>query len=96
MVRLQETHPILFNFFAGYFPEADLDGLSDEQVVLQYIKMNTIEVIEETKRELNLIANDEEVLQAIAADANRYFESTDEIQQWIEMIKAVLRQELKE
>ncbi len=87
MINLQEKHPLLFDFFAGYFPEADLDGLTDEQVVDQFILNNNNEIIEKTKKELsNIDFNDKFLLNIITNEANRYFETTDEILNWLKMI----------
>ncbi|WP_075343211.1 hypothetical protein [Tenacibaculum agarivorans] len=87
MIQLQDTHPLLFDFFAGYFPDADLDGLSDIEVVQQYISDNSEEINTLTLEKLNTIDDDEYILQAIAKEANRYFENTHEIKDWLQMIK---------
>lgn len=87
MMNLQEKHPLLFDFFAGYFPEADLDGLTDEQVVDQFILNNNNEIIEKTKKQLSSIDfNDDFLLKNIINEANRYFETTEEILDWLKMI----------
>ncbi len=86
-MNLQEKHPLLFDFFAGYFPEADLDGLTDEQVVDQFILNNNNEIIEKTKKQLSSIDfNDDFLLKNIINEANRYFETTEEILDWLKMI----------
>jgi len=87
MKQLQDTHPLLFDFFAGYFPDADLDGLSDIQVTQQYISDNSEEINTLTLEKLNTIDDDEYLLQAIAKEANRYFENIYEIKDWLQMIK---------
>ncbi len=87
MINLQEKHPLLFDFFAGYFPEADLDGLTDEQVVDQFILNNNNEIIEKTKKELiSIDFNDKFLLNVITNEANRYFETTEDILDWLNMI----------
>lgn len=84
---LQETHPLLFDFFAGYFPDADLDGLTDKEIVAQFIEQNTPKIVSETQNALITLNNAPIVLQNIADEANRYFESSEEIMKWLEMIK---------
>lgn len=85
---LQEKHPLLFDFFAGYFPDADLDGLTDNDVVLQFIANNNKDIIEKTKASLyTLDTTNHLLLEDIANEANRYFETNKETKNWIEMIK---------
>lgn len=87
MNTLKDTHPILFDFFAGYFPDADLDGLTDVEVVQQFISYNSDEIVLQTKNELNNLPKDDFLLNNIAKEANRFFESTEEINEWLDLIK---------
>lgn len=86
---LQEAYPILFDFFAGYFPDADLDGLTDTEVVAQYISHNSADIVKQTLDALTSLPNDTDVLKSIASEANRHFESTEDIKDWLTTIKAV-------
>lgn len=36
-MTFQEKYPKLFQFFAGYFPDADFEDLTDEEVVSNYL-----------------------------------------------------------
>ena len=85
--NLIENTPDLLNFFAGYFPLAEFDGLTDEQVVTNYMVSNTKETIVQTKKELDALQKDSDVLEIIAREANKYFESCDDTWQWIQKIK---------
>jgi len=89
-MSLEEKHPVLFQFFAGYFPEADLDGLTDAEVVTDFKQKNPQKVIQETQTALAKISKEETVLQAIADEANRYFEAIDAAWDWVQMIRTEL------
>jgi len=89
-MSLEEQYPVLFQFFAGYFPEADLDGLTDIEVVADFKQKNPQYVIQETQIALGKIPNEVAVLQEIADEANRYFETTVEAWEWVQMIRGEL------
>lgn len=91
MMKLQDTNPLLFDFFAGYFPDADLDGLTDKEVVFLFTDNNPHEVILKTEEALDTLkSNDVYLLNTIAKEANQYFETPEEIWEWIQMIKTAL------
>ncbi len=83
----EDKYPELFQFFAGYFPEADLDGLTDDQVVQGYIKESPSELINEVQKELGLLLSDESSWGDAAMEANRHFEKNEELRQWLERVQ---------
>ncbi|WP_378185856.1 hypothetical protein ACE939_12165 [Aquimarina sp. W85] len=83
---LYENYAHLYQFFTGYFPEADLDGLTDTQVVALYITENEQDVITSTHQELLRVMTDTSVWNEIAEAANRYFENEKALQAWLAMI----------
>ena len=90
-MKLQDTNPLLFDFFAGYFPDADLDGLTDKEVVLLFADNNPREVIQKTKEALDTLkSNDVYLLNTIAKEANQYFETPEEIWEWLQITKTTL------
>lgn len=89
-MSLEQQYPPLFQFFAGYFPEADLDGLTDVEVVADFKQKNPQSVIQETRAALNKVPKEAQVLQQIAQEANRYFETTEDAWAWVQMIRAEL------
>ncbi len=95
-MNFKEHYPKLFQFFAGYFPDADIDDLTDEEVVSNYIadcnkpEKSKNELIE-TKNELNfLIENVENYWQEIGQESNRYFATSADALEWLKMIKQSL------
>ena len=89
-MSLEKQHPSLFQFFAGYFPEADLDGLTDVEVVADFKQKNPQTVIQETLTALSKIIQEETILQEIANEANRYFETTEDAWNWVQMVRTEL------
>lgn len=91
-VNFKKDYPELFQFFAGYFPDADFDGITDEDVVAIYVadcikSENSKIELEKTKKELiNLIDNIEKYWQEVGKEANRYFHSSIDALQWLNMI----------
>ncbi|UII26197.1 hypothetical protein LVD15_23305 [Fulvivirga maritima] len=86
-MTFEQKYPFTFQFFASYFPEADLDGLTDQEVVHQFTQQNPPEVIQQTLDELHLLINDNSSWPEALSTANRYFPNNSEIQSWLEMIK---------
>lgn len=83
---LHDNYRYLYQFFTGYFPEADLDGLTDKQVVQLFIKENEETIIASTYKELKQVINDKAVWSEIAEAANRYFESESALHTWLVII----------
>ncbi len=88
--------PELYQFFVGYFPDAD--DLSDEEVVLQYKTdcLNSedgVGHLVQTKAELDKIMNeiyDLNLFNEVVSESNRYFESQKDIIVWLKMIRSEL------
>ncbi|MBT2620283.1 hypothetical protein [Chryseobacterium sp. ISL-6] len=95
-MNFKKEFPNLDQFFAGYFPDADFDNLTDEEVVENYIAdCNSSEVSKKTldkvREELPLlIDNIESYWQIVGDEANRYFENSHDALEWLMMIKKEL------
>jgi hypothetical protein len=89
----KKSYPQLFQFFAGYFPDADLEDFTDEQVVSNYIldcnkSEKSKSELENAKKELNvLIENIEDYWQKVGQESNRYFATSADALEWLKMIK---------
>ncbi|TPN83896.1 hypothetical protein [Aquimarina algicola] len=83
---LEIQYPNAFQFLTGYFPEADLEYKSDEDVVTIFIDENASNIITDTKEELQKLTNDETMWQEAANEANRHFQDTQEIETWLKTI----------
>ncbi|WP_315814166.1 hypothetical protein [Paraflavitalea speifideaquila] len=95
-MSLKNDYPRLFQFFGGYFPDADFDGITDQEVVNNYIiefsKSEKFKLeLEQLKKELiTLMSNIEPYWQEVSQDANRYFRSPADTLEWLDMIKGEL------
>ncbi|MGG5210116.1 hypothetical protein ACQWU4_14395 [Chryseobacterium sp. MIQD13] len=91
-----KDYPNLFHFFAGYFPDADFDNLTDEEVVANYIddcskSEFSKKELQRTKEELDILINNiDNYWFEVGDEANRYFENSQDALKWLNMIKTEL------
>ena len=88
---MKEPFKELLAFWGAWFPDADLEGLSDPEVVRQYLGTITAE------ERINVIAQCDEILsqeplplELIAKHAWRAFDTQVEAREWLGMIKREL------
>jgi len=95
-MNFKEHYPQLFQFFAGYFPDADIEDYTDEEVISNYIadcnkSEKSKSELAETKKELDLlIENIQDYWQEVGSESNRYFATSAEVLEWLKMIKQSL------
>ncbi len=88
---LENKYPFLFQFFAGYFPEADLEQLTDSEIVYNYLQDNPEDIISHTLSEILQVLHDTSYWPEITIEVNRYFQDDQEIKEWLEMIALQLQ-----
>ena len=86
----QKKYPNLVALFVGYFSEADLDNLTDEEVVSNYINDCNPMELTITVNELDYLLTEVSDWQSAIMEANRFFLSEDEIREWLEFVKSEL------
>lgn len=92
-MTLKNDFPELYHFFVGYFPDADFDGLTDEEVVNNFIEdhQDRKKALEKVKSDIvTLIEKLEDYWEDVGAESNRYFETKFEALEWLIMIKKKL------
>jgi hypothetical protein len=77
---LSQEYTNLSQFLTGYFPEADLDELTDEQVVQEFVYSNPKEIV------MVKIIEENAFFDEIGFLANRYFKNQEEVLEWLETI----------
>lgn len=87
--------PNLFQFFGGYFPDADFNNLIDEDIVseyvLEHVRNNDYKKIQELIIDIDrLIDNVNSYWEEFGEEANRYFENSQEALEWLIMIRQEL------
>lgn len=87
--NLIENTPDLLNFFAGYFPEAEFTGFTDKEVIDNYLSSNTDETIKQTQKDLETLKNDPELLEIIAREVNKHFDTSEKTWEWLQTIKTI-------
>ena len=76
--------PDLLHCLLGYFPEADIEGLTDEQAAKQCIKELDPNVRLSTIEQGNKLLSEVEFpWQEVGRAANRYFESDSAAKDWL-------------
>ena len=89
---INNVYPNLLQFFGGYFPDADFEGLTDKEVVKNYISdclksEKSIKELKDTKIELDILIDNLKLWEELTFEANRHFESYYDALKWLEMIK---------
>lgn len=90
-----KDYPNLFQFFVGYFPDADFENLTDEEIVSEYVLEhkkydNYQKIIQLIKNIEKLINNIDNYWEEVGDEANRYFKNSQEALVWLNMIKREL------
>lgn len=89
---IKEDFPELYQFFGGYFPPADFEDITDEDVVHQYKNdclKSTIgrASLNEAKNELQkLLLQLDYYWKDIINTSNRHFDNVEEVSHWLKMI----------
>lgn len=88
-------YPKLYQFLAGYFPDADFENLTDEQVVLNYINdcvksEASKKDLNQTRKEISEVDKDIEIIwEEIGDSANLFFENSTQARSWMNDIRNV-------
>ncbi|MDQ1804132.1 hypothetical protein RAH57_09040 [Chryseobacterium sp. CKR4-1] len=91
----KKKFPNLYQFFGAYFPDADFEDLTDEQIVSNYVlkhkELNNHQKIDSLKIDIDgLIGDILSYWQEVGDEANRYFENSNDALEWLMMIKKEL------
>jgi hypothetical protein len=88
------VYPTLANFLGAWFPEADLDGSSDEQVAKEFA--GTVSAIElaKTIEEGRLLLGEVELpLAMLSRESNRRFPGPEAAREWLRRLIHILEAE---
>ncbi|CDG19387.1 hypothetical protein [Xenorhabdus doucetiae] len=88
----REKYNNLYNFFGAWFPDADFEELTDEEIVISFKKVTSNAVINETLDEISLLVKDGSFpLDEIIDSTNIYFEDKADCINWLVDIQNYLR-----
>ncbi len=93
---LEDKYPNAFQFFVGYFPEADMENKTDQQVVEEFCSDNPKKLLIKTKKELIALSEDSSLWETISIEANRHFNESEEMAAWLGMILLELQENMEE
>jgi hypothetical protein len=89
---MREKYTELFDFLDAWFPDADLEGLSDTEVAHRYLTVESPETKAKTIQQITDLLN-EPVLPCaeLGLAANRCFNSESEWREWLNELARNLR-----
>ncbi|MEQ1965342.1 contact-dependent growth inhibition system immunity protein [Xenorhabdus khoisanae] len=91
-MSFQEKYKNLYNFFGAWFPDADFEDLTDEEIVDSFKKVTSNEVIKEALGEISLLVKDESFpLEEITDSTNIHFEDKTDCINWLVNIQTYLK-----
>ncbi len=86
-----EKRAELANFLGSWFPDADLEGLSDGEIVVQFVRVASAAEVSVVREQLDaLLTSGEFDLDEIGNEANRYFRSRAECEAWLQELHSGL------
>ncbi len=89
-MNFKGKYPRLWNFFAAYFPDADLENLTDEAAVALYKSDLREDELDAVILELDSLIADVSYWEQAADDANRDFATPAENRRWLLMVRTEL------
>ena len=80
-----------WNFLGSWFPDADLESVSDDQqVVRNFVKTGNVRKIEQVRSGFDeILAMPELPMDRVMDEANRHFDSESQCRQWLLMCYSV-------
>lgn len=83
----------LWNFLGSWFPDADLEGYSDAEVVQNFLDVGNTPELTKVREQLMQLLNDIDLpIDRVSKEANRYFKSETECRAWLNMVYSKLIQ----
>ena len=91
-MKIRTTYPNLANFLGAWFPDADLEGMTDIEATSAFLRSESLQVKNAVRQELAGILKTRVPLpfDEIAQEANRYFKSEAACRDWLTMLNDVL------
>jgi hypothetical protein len=90
--EFKNIYPELWNFLAAYFPDADIENMTDFEVVQSYSEVARIEEIRKVIDQGTEIVNHPDFPgEVISYEANRYFTDMNEARCWLKAILGKLK-----
>jgi len=84
-MKLRDNYTKLANFLGSWFPDADLEGLDDSEVILEFLRTPNKEEHESVYLELESLLGAPGPMpwKEVGEEANRHFEGEAECRQWL-------------
>ncbi|BET97920.1 contact-dependent growth inhibition system immunity protein [Xenorhabdus taiwanensis] len=91
-MSFREKYKNLYNFFGAWFPDADFEDLTDEEIVISFKKVTSNEVINAALDEISslLVEDASFPLDEIIDSTNIHFEDKADCINWLINIQSYL------
>jgi hypothetical protein len=84
----RDRFPAVANFFGTWFPDADIEGRTDEEVTKAFVASRNFSLIMVVRSELiSLLQSAVIPWEEIGEDANRYFEDERDCRLWLSKVE---------
>lgn len=94
-MAFSDEFPQLSNFLGSWFPDADLEGLSHEEIVAEYLESVSSERYGAVTSELDRLLGREKVsFRDVSDESNIYFDNEPECRKWLEQIRKWLKRDV--
>jgi len=81
---LEEKYPDLANFLGSWFPDADLEGLTDNEVTRKFMSVVSTAELEKVRSQCrSLLSLSSLPVQEIIAESNRHFVTEEDCREWL-------------
>ena len=94
-MSISNDYPKLANFLGSWFPDSDLEGLSDEEIVNDFVKKSRRKYVYDVLAEFESLLRLETIPHDdIGKEANLYFDGEEDCLKWIKEIELYLKESL--
>lgn len=91
-MKFADQYPDLANFLGAWFPDADLEGRTDEEVCRAYLQTVSAPQLEAVVVQAgHLLADGSASWEDVGREANRSFRDADEARQWLTAVVGCLK-----
>ncbi len=92
LIMIETDYERLFNFLGSWFPDMDLEGVTEEDIVMEYKKTVPSSEIQKMIVEAEEVLDEiEDYWKKIEYETNLYFETPEQAATWLKKIIDLLK-----
>ena len=90
-----KEYPKLSNFIGSWFPDYDVDDLSDEEVVTKFVEQSAETNVKQILNELEVLLQQTDIpYDEVGKEANLYFSASEDCSYWLRGIQPMIKEKL--